>query len=81
MAFEVFRDANRNLNAKRFEECKAMFSQLAKDNTLTAKIDMSSTNIPYYAKKLGYKIKTRRIDDNHCYVWIESTKTQEGDES
>lgn len=73
MTFEMVKDpklVRRRYNAERLDECRDMFGQLDKDRQLTAKIDTSLSNVRKYAKMLGYIVKTSKIDNTSCYVWI-----------
>lgn len=74
MAFEVFVSEKPKRSPRshpRRDECLSMFSQLDSNATLTAKIDMSDVNVRQYAKKLGYKVRTRKVDKSNTLVWIE----------
>lgn len=83
MSFEVFKDRptlRRPYNTDREAECLDMFTQLSKDPTLTAKVDIALSNVRKYAKKLGFKVKTSKIDNTSCYVWVVQSPNSKGEQ-
>lgn len=73
MSFELISNPTlirRRYNDQRKAECLEMFKQLSADPNLTAKIDISLSNVRKYAKALGYTVKTSKIDNTNCYVWL-----------
>lgn len=64
MAFQVFKPNYRGRRNPRLAEMKGMFEVLDADRKLAARIDMSPTNVYYYAKLHGYKGRVY-VSNNH----------------
>lgn len=75
MSFEIVEKRPATREPIRVTECRKMLEALAKNpDHLTAKIDMSPPNVLWYARNLGYKVKTKKIDNHNTYVWIVTSK-------
>lgn len=76
MSFEISKERPPIKDPVRVREVKDMLEQLNKDPAnLTAKIDMAASNVRRYAHNQGYNVRAKKIDDRHCYVWIDIKRT------